>query len=148
MQRRRKARALPSVGLAILLMGFAVAPVIATQSAAYAVTRSSGFSGPAPGKVTCSYLAKVTFSSPLTTAGGGTGFAPVKGKLSNCQATSSGLPVVSRSCVVSRNVPFIQLSRPDLPRSWIRRDATRQAVTELLVICWVFRFGQGKSKRA
>ncbi len=95
MQRRRKARALPSVGLAILLMGFAVAPVIATQSPAYAVARSSGFSGPAPGKVTCSYLAKVTFSSPLTTAGGGTGFAPVKGKLSNCAATSSGLTISS-----------------------------------------------------
>jgi len=95
MQRRRKVQVLPSVGLAILLMGFAVAPVIATQSAAYAAARSSAFSGPAPGQVTCSYLAKVTFSSPLTSAGGGAGTAPVKGKLSGCTATSSGITISS-----------------------------------------------------
>lgn len=52
------------------------------------------FSGPAPGEVTCSITAKVSFSPPLTSSGGGT-TTTVKGRLSNCTATTPGLSVAS-----------------------------------------------------
>jgi hypothetical protein len=52
------------------------------------------FSGPAPGQVTCSLTAKVSFSPPLTDAGGGTA-TTVKGGLTNCTATMPGLSITS-----------------------------------------------------
>jgi hypothetical protein len=52
------------------------------------------FSGPAPGSVTCSITAKVSFSPPLTNSGGGTA-TTVKGGLSNCTATTPGLSITS-----------------------------------------------------
>ena len=50
------------------------------------------FSGPAPGQVTCSLSAKVSFSPPLTNSGGST-TTTVKGVLTNCTATSPGLSI-------------------------------------------------------
>ena len=95
MNRRRRAPVLPSVGMAIVLLAFVVAPLVATPSAADAAGRSRGYSGAAPGKVTCSYAAKVTFSSPLTTTGGGAGSASVNGRLSGCTTTSGGVTISS-----------------------------------------------------
>jgi hypothetical protein len=50
------------------------------------------FSGPAPGQVTCSITAKVSFSPPLTDAGAGT-TTTVKGGLTNCTAKTPGLSI-------------------------------------------------------
>ncbi len=50
------------------------------------------FSGPAPGQVTCSLTAKISFSPPLTSTGGGTA-TTVKGELSNCTTTTPGLSI-------------------------------------------------------
>jgi hypothetical protein len=50
------------------------------------------FSGPAPGQVTCSLTAKVSFSPPLTDSGGATTMA-VKGELTNCTASTPGLSI-------------------------------------------------------
>ena len=50
------------------------------------------FSGPAPGQVTCSLTAKVSFSPPLTDSGSATTTA-VKGELTNCTATTPGLSI-------------------------------------------------------
>jgi hypothetical protein len=50
------------------------------------------FSGPAPGQVTCSVTAKVSFAPPLTDSGGGTATI-VKGELTNCTATTPGLSI-------------------------------------------------------
>ena len=50
------------------------------------------FSGPAPGQLTCSLTAKVSFSPPLTDSGGATTTA-VKGELTNCTATTPGLSI-------------------------------------------------------
>jgi hypothetical protein len=52
------------------------------------------FSGPAPGQVTCSITAKVSFSPPLTDTGGGTA-TTVKGGLTDCTATTPGLSITS-----------------------------------------------------
>lgn len=52
------------------------------------------FSGPGPGQVTCSITAKVSFSPPLTSSGGGT-TSRVKGELTNCVATTPGLSITS-----------------------------------------------------
>jgi hypothetical protein len=52
------------------------------------------FSGPAPGQVTCAIAAKISFSPPLTDAGGGTAMT-VKGGLTNCTPTTPGLSIAS-----------------------------------------------------
>jgi hypothetical protein len=52
------------------------------------------FSGPAPGQVTCSLTAKVSFSPSLTNGGGGS-TTRVNGELSNCTSTTPGLSITS-----------------------------------------------------
>jgi hypothetical protein len=52
------------------------------------------FSGPAPGQVTCSLTAKVSFSPPVTDSSGAT-TTTVKGELTNCTATAPGLSITS-----------------------------------------------------
>ncbi len=53
----------------------------------------SGFSGAAPGQVTCSFKGKIDFSPPLTPTGGGTNPSTVNGKESGCTSTVGAVAI-------------------------------------------------------
>ena len=73
--------------------GIAAALVLVPATAATAATASSkGFSGPAPGSVSCVAVLRVTFSPPLTPRTSSTR-ARVRGTLAPCAAGNSSLDV-------------------------------------------------------
>lgn len=53
----------------------------------------SGFTGAAPGQITCSFSGKIDFSPPLTATGGGTNPSTVTGKESGCTSTVSAVSI-------------------------------------------------------
>jgi virginiamycin B lyase len=83
--------------LAQVTVGLAAAIVIvgAVVMPASARTRAPKFIGAVPGGVSCSVSAKVSFSPPLKTSGGGTNPSKVKGTLSNC-TTSNGAVTIAK----------------------------------------------------
>ena len=82
----------------IVLLGSGVlAGGSAGASSASRLAKGSGYSGAAPGSVTCNLSAQISFSPTLTLSGGGTSPSKVKGKLSGCTASTSGLDITSGS---------------------------------------------------
>ncbi len=70
--------------------------VLAMASPAGARTpKPPKFSGAAPGSVSCSVSAKVSFSPRLTDTGGGTGASAVRAKLSGCHPSNSAVTIKS-----------------------------------------------------
>lgn len=68
---------------------------MATASPVAARTRAPKFSGAAPGSVTCSVSAKVSFSPPLTNKGGGTSSSAISAKLSSCSPSNHAITIKS-----------------------------------------------------
>jgi len=64
-------------------------------AASPATAKTSKFVGDAPGWITCALSEKMTFSPPITDAGGGTGASAVTGNLSACAASDSRVIHVS-----------------------------------------------------
>src|SRR5579872_4197543 len=65
------------------------------SSDAAVASKAPKFSGPAPGSVTCSVLANVGFSPPLTGTGGGTSPSSIKAKLSGCSPSNPAITIKS-----------------------------------------------------
>ena len=78
--------------LTVAGLGFAAGLVMTVVTPA-AATKPPKFSGAAPGSVTCAVSAKVSFSPPLTSTGGGTSPSTISAKLSGC-STSNGVITV------------------------------------------------------
>ncbi len=101
-------RALSRLSIGAVVLSVAVAALVVAPAALARTARAhrfSGvtsntarepkFSGSAPGSVSCSVSAKVSFSPPLTKSGGGTGSSAVKATLSRCTTSSSAVTVTS-----------------------------------------------------
>ena len=82
-------RPLLGVGAAILLVGTALIYPLAQPAAA----KSPRYAGVAPDSVFCSLSAKVWFSPALTDSGGGTSPSTVKGTLSGCTPSNTGVTI-------------------------------------------------------
>jgi len=92
-QRHRSSLICSFAALTTLVVGLVAVP--SPSSASPLRTKSSAGIGNAPGRITCDYAAKVTFSPALTPTGGGTGPSSVKGSTTNCAATSSGIAMTT-----------------------------------------------------
>jgi alpha-tubulin suppressor-like RCC1 family protein len=82
---------------AVLVVALGVGFVGLNASLASARTaKPARFQGNAPGLVVCNFSAKVTFSPPLkSSGGGGTNGSAVKGKVSGCNPSDSSVTVTS-----------------------------------------------------
>lgn len=79
------------VMIPLVVTGLSLVPA----SPVAAKTKSPKFSGAAPGSVTCSVSASVSFSPPLSTTGGGTSKSVIKAKLTGCRASNPAVTITS-----------------------------------------------------
>jgi hypothetical protein len=93
-QRHRSSVVCSFAALTTLVVGLVVVPSPSSASPLTTKESSAGF-GNAPGRITCDYAAKLTFSPSLTPTGGGTGASLVKGSTTSCAATSSGIAMTT-----------------------------------------------------
>ncbi len=92
----------PLLVVAVAASLLAVMGMVITATPATAKTPTPPkYAGAAPGSVTCSLFAKVSFSPPLTKSGGGTDPSAVKGTLSGCSSTNSAVTITKGKVIGS-----------------------------------------------
>ena len=85
---RQRRRALVALLAAPLLMVGLLEPSVSARA-----PRHQHFAGDAPGTVTCTLSATVSFSPRLTQSGGGTDPSTTKGKVSGCTTTDTAVTI-------------------------------------------------------